>query len=117
MAEKRTPRLFEKCAVEADYGLHPAVQRSWSEGGDLERSSDDLAASQLRRGRHGKHSDRPTAWAVSRRVPSSPALPHYSPVAHRARRRDARESREATHERIADEILQMLQPARAHVQQ
>jgi hypothetical protein len=39
------------------------------------------------------------------------------PVAHRARRRDARQARDAAHERVADQILQMLQPPGADVRE
>jgi hypothetical protein len=39
------------------------------------------------------------------------------PVAHGARRRDAGQPREAAHERVADQILQMLQPPGADVGQ
>ena len=39
------------------------------------------------------------------------------PVAHGARRRHAGQTREAPHERVADQVLQMLQPPRADVRQ
>jgi hypothetical protein len=39
------------------------------------------------------------------------------PVAHRAHRRQARQLAEARDQRIAGDVAQVLQPARAHVQQ
>jgi hypothetical protein len=39
------------------------------------------------------------------------------PVAHRARRRHAGQARETAHERIADQVLQMLQPPGADIRQ